>query len=93
MEEHFASKSFTLISCLALPYTLKMEGTCSSETPIEFKMTIWHYIQEDRILYNHSWENLKSCIEFFVFAVILFPEASKMGLYLCIRSKSSSLIS
>jgi hypothetical protein len=52
--------NFTLISCLAHSSTLKMAATCSSETSVDFKRTTRRYAPEDRALYNHCWENLKS---------------------------------
>jgi hypothetical protein len=36
-----------------------MELTCSSETSIDFRRTIWRYIPEDRILINN---NICNCI-------------------------------
>jgi hypothetical protein len=41
---------FMLVSCLAYSMTLKMEATCSSETLVDFQMTMWHCISEDRTL-------------------------------------------
>jgi hypothetical protein len=44
---------FTLLSCSAYFRTLKMVATCSSETSVDFKLTTWRYIPDDRTLYNH----------------------------------------
>jgi hypothetical protein len=41
---------FMLVSFSAYSSTLKMEATCSSETPADFQLTTWHYISEDRTL-------------------------------------------
>jgi hypothetical protein len=41
---------FTLVSCLAYSSTLKMEGTPSSETWVDFQRTIWRYVPENRTL-------------------------------------------
>jgi hypothetical protein len=49
-----------LVSCLACSSTLKMEVTCFSEMSVDFQRTTRRYIPEDRILYNHRCENLKS---------------------------------
>jgi hypothetical protein len=51
---------FMLVSCFACSSILKMETTRSSETPIDFQWTIRRYIPENRTLYNHRCENLKS---------------------------------
>jgi hypothetical protein len=51
-----------VVSCLGYSWTLKMESTCSSETPVDFKWTIQRYIQRDTTLHNHRCENLKSYI-------------------------------
>jgi hypothetical protein len=53
-----------LVSCLAYSSTLKMEITYSSETSISFQRTVRRYIQEDRNIYNHRCENLKSYIAY-----------------------------
>jgi hypothetical protein len=41
---------FMLASCLAYSMTLKTEATCSSEMFVDFQMTTWHYVAEDRTL-------------------------------------------
>jgi hypothetical protein len=43
-----------LVSYLAYSSTLKMEGTCSSETSVGFQRTTWRDIPEDRALQNNS---------------------------------------
>jgi hypothetical protein len=58
---------FVLVSCFTYSWTLKMEETCSSD----FQQTKRRYIPEDRSLYNHRCENLKSYIRTFFFVVIL----------------------
>jgi hypothetical protein len=35
-----------------------MEAICSSETSVDFQRAAWHYIPEDKALYNHRSENL-----------------------------------
>jgi hypothetical protein len=40
--------------------TVKMEVTCPSETSVDFHRTTQRYIQEDRILHKHCFENVKS---------------------------------
>jgi hypothetical protein len=42
--------AFMLVSCLAHSSTLKIEATCSSETPVDFERTTWRYIPQDRTL-------------------------------------------
>jgi hypothetical protein len=42
-----------LVSSLGYSSTLKMEETHSSESVTGFQQTTWHYIPEDRTLYNH----------------------------------------
>jgi hypothetical protein len=44
--------------------TLKMEAICYSEMSVDFQRTTRRYIPEDRTIYNHRCENLKSCICF-----------------------------
>jgi hypothetical protein len=39
---------------------LKKEAACSSETSVDFQQTTRGYIPEDRRLYNHLCENLRS---------------------------------
>jgi hypothetical protein len=39
-----------------------MEAICSSETSVDIQHTTRLYIPEDRTLYNHCYENLKSYI-------------------------------
>jgi hypothetical protein len=43
----------TLVSYSPYSSTLKMEGTCSSETSIGIQRTSWHDIPEDRTLQNN----------------------------------------
>jgi hypothetical protein len=47
-----------LLSCL-VSSVLKMEVTSSSEMSVDFQGTTWHFISEDRALYNHCYENLR----------------------------------
>jgi hypothetical protein len=42
--------SIMLVTYLSYSSTLKMEGTYSSETSVEFQRTTWHYIPEDRTI-------------------------------------------
>jgi hypothetical protein len=49
--------------------TLKMEAIFSSETSVDFHRTTRRYIPEDRTLYNHGCENLKSYITLAYIAV------------------------
>jgi hypothetical protein len=56
------SRCFGLVSCLSYSSTLKMEGTCSSETSVDFQLSTWRYISEDRTLHIHRCENLISYI-------------------------------
>jgi hypothetical protein len=39
-----------------------MESTYSSETLVDFQRTTRSYILEDKTVYKHSCENLKSCL-------------------------------
>jgi hypothetical protein len=48
-----------LASCLAYFSILKMKGTCSSRTLVDFQRTTWHTIPEDRTLTQIDFE-LKS---------------------------------
>jgi hypothetical protein len=50
---------FMYVSSLVYYSTLKMEATRSSKTSVDFQQTTRRYIPEDRILYNHGYENLK----------------------------------
>jgi hypothetical protein len=52
---------FVLVSFLAYCSSLQIEATCSSETSAGFQRTR-RYTPEDRTLYNHRCENLKSYI-------------------------------
>jgi hypothetical protein len=45
--------AFTLVSCSNYPAALKMEGTCSTETSVDFQWTTRRNIPEDRSLHNH----------------------------------------
>jgi hypothetical protein len=47
---------------VAYSSVLKIEATCSSETPVDFQQTTRPYIQEDRTLHNRRFENLKSYV-------------------------------
>jgi hypothetical protein len=49
-----------LVSCLTCSSMLKMKASCSSETSVDFRRTIWRYIPEGRTLHNRRCENLKS---------------------------------
>jgi hypothetical protein len=48
-----------------------MEATYSSETFVNFQRTTRRYIPEDRTLYNHRYENLKSYIFYFIVSIFL----------------------
>jgi hypothetical protein len=37
-----------------------MEATYSSETSVDFQLTTRRYNPQDRILYNHYYDNLKT---------------------------------
>jgi hypothetical protein len=45
---------------LAYSWTLKMEATCSSDTLVEFQLTLRRDAQEDGNLLSHCYENLRS---------------------------------
>jgi hypothetical protein len=51
-----------LVSSLAYPSPLKMEVTCSSETPVNSERTTLRYIPEDWAFHNHQCDNLKSFV-------------------------------
>jgi hypothetical protein len=59
----------TLVYFLAYSADLKMEATCSFETPFDFQQTIRRCIPEERTLPNYCCENLKSCTQ-----MLLSPE-------------------
>jgi hypothetical protein len=42
--------SFVLVSCLAYYLTLRMEVTCSSKMLVDFQLTTWCSVPEDRTL-------------------------------------------
>jgi hypothetical protein len=47
---------------------------CSSKMAVDFQPTTWHYIPEDRTVYNHRCENLifyKYCIIIYLFIQVL----------------------
>jgi hypothetical protein len=48
-EKFSLSLAFTLVSCLAYFWTLKLEATCFFETPFNFRQTTRIFIPEDRI--------------------------------------------
>jgi hypothetical protein len=50
------------VGCLAHSSTMKMEATFSCETSVDFQRTTGRYFPEDRMLYNHRCENLRSYI-------------------------------
>jgi hypothetical protein len=50
------------VSCLSHSLHLKSEAACSSETSIYILRTTRRYIPEDKILHNHSHQNIKSYI-------------------------------
>jgi hypothetical protein len=52
--------AFTLVSCSAYFSILKMEAICFFETSVDNQRTTRRYIPEDRTLYNHRCEKLKS---------------------------------
>jgi hypothetical protein len=70
--------AFTLVSCSAYPSTLKMEMTCSSKMSVDFQLTTWRYIPEDRTFRNYRYKNLKS------YTIIPFPAL------LCLNTTTSS---
>jgi hypothetical protein len=41
-----------LISSLAYSSTLKMEATCSPETPVDFQPTTWRYIPKELFIFH-----------------------------------------
>jgi hypothetical protein len=41
---------FTLFSYVAYFSTFKLEGICSSETPVDFQRVTWRYIPKDENL-------------------------------------------
>jgi hypothetical protein len=48
--EALLATCFTLVSCLAYSWTLKMEVICSSETSVDIQWTTWRYIPEGSTL-------------------------------------------
>jgi hypothetical protein len=54
-EQHIACLPpfFTPVSCSSYSSTLKMEGTCSPETSVDFQWSTRRYIPEDNALHNH----------------------------------------
>jgi hypothetical protein len=46
--------AFTLVSCSAYFFTLKMRAICSSEKLVDFQQTTQHYIPKDSTLQNHG---------------------------------------
>jgi hypothetical protein len=40
----------------------EMEDTCPSGTSVDFQVTTWRYIPEDRTVHNHCCDNLNSYI-------------------------------
>jgi hypothetical protein len=54
-----------LLAACFLTYssTLKMQVLRSTEMPVEFQLTTWRYIPEDRTLHKHGCQNFKSCIK------------------------------
>jgi hypothetical protein len=57
-----------LNSCWAYSSALKVEATCSSETPVDFQRTTRRHLAEDTTLHNHRCDNLRSCIIFSKFS-------------------------
>jgi hypothetical protein len=53
-------RKFLLNTCLAYFSALKMKAICFSEMLLKFYWATQHYIPEDKTLYVHSCENLKS---------------------------------
>jgi hypothetical protein len=53
------STCLMVVSCLVFSFTRKMERTCCSETPVNFRRTTRHYIPEDIDLHKHCCESLK----------------------------------
>jgi hypothetical protein len=53
--------------CVAHSAALKMGMIYFSETSVEFYLTIWQYIPEDRTLHSQHCENLKSNICIYCF--------------------------
>jgi hypothetical protein len=60
--------------------TMKIEATCSSETPVEFQRTTRRYYQEDRTLHNHR------CGE----SHILHCKCSQMCFQTCLHKQMTS---
>jgi hypothetical protein len=54
--------AFTLVSCSAYSWTLKMEAICCPETSVDTQRTTPRYIPLDSTLHNHRYKNLKSYI-------------------------------
>jgi hypothetical protein len=55
---------FVLVSSLGLFFDSEDEGDMFLRKLVDFKLTIRHYILEDRTLHNHRCEDLKSYISF-----------------------------
>jgi hypothetical protein len=61
LEEHTVS-TFRVEEEAKQETSVKKEATCSSETSVDFQRNTRRYIQGDRILHNHSCENLYSAL-------------------------------
>jgi Fe2+ transport system protein B len=59
-----------LISCLVQSSTLKMNAMRSSETSVYVPGTRQYYVPEDRTLYNHCCEDLKSYVRNFLHPIV-----------------------
>jgi hypothetical protein len=73
--------AFTLISCSAYSWILKMEAICSSETSVDFQRTTRRY----STLHNQRCENLKS---YTVFILLLSSKTLCIVFPTCIWSYS-----
>jgi hypothetical protein len=69
------SSAFTLLSLFSHSPILKMDATCSSETPVAFRQTTRRYIPEDRTLRKQCCENPKCC----TFFSLLLPTLGKVS--------------
>jgi ABC-type transport system involved in cytochrome bd biosynthesis fused ATPase/permease subunit len=58
--------AFTLVSCSAYFWNLKIEAALSSQTLVDFQRTTRRYIPEVITVHNHRCENLKSYVSRYV---------------------------
>jgi hypothetical protein len=66
---HEANRKRNLLAAFFIPIywfayssTVKMEATCSTETPVDFQLTTLRYTPENRHLLNHRCEELGSFV-------------------------------